>query len=276
MLRLRDTVFVLGAPRCGTTFLGRWIGAHPGFSYCHEPLLPKSLVGLVYRGSLGARGAKAVFAISYALHLGTHGALRKRLVEKTPRNCTIARFLARAFDRSQFIHIVRDGRDAAASHLRTPWLADETASAPTWHPHRYVYGPHARFWVEPSRRDQFERSSQIRRIAWEWRRYNELTLALDRALPGRRYLRVHYEDFSQRPDVTVRALTEYLDLCSGRLQEKGCLKAPIFNPRSIGRWRRDLCTQDVAEYEREAGGLLQRLGYALAHSSVRPAEHRGG
>jgi hypothetical protein len=32
--------------------------------------------------------------------------------------------------------------------------------------------------------------------------------------------------------------------------------------RSIGRWRRDLTSEQVADVEREAGPLLRELGYA--------------
>jgi hypothetical protein len=31
--------------------------------------------------------------------------------------------------------------------------------------------------------------------------------------------------------------------------------------RSVGRWRRDLTAEQVADVEREAGALLRELGY---------------
>lgn len=273
----RDAVFVLGAPRSGTTFLGRLVGALPGFGYCHEPLLPKCLVGAVYRGTIGPRAARTVFTLAYAAHLAARGQLGRRLVEKTPRNCAIADFLAESFERSRFVHIVRDGRDAATSHLREPWLADGVHARSPWHPHRYVYGPHPRFWVEPQRREQFRHASHLRRIAWEWRRYNDFALALADALAPERYLFVRYEQFARGASETVDRLREFLGVPAAAGSAAGPDRVTTFRADSIGRGARSLLPAQVREYEDEAGDMLRRLGYELwsEGSAERRVDARG-
>jgi hypothetical protein len=50
----------------------------------------------------------------------------RRFCEKTPGNCFIIPFLDRCFTGAKFIHIVRDGRDAALSLSKKPWYKSES------------------------------------------------------------------------------------------------------------------------------------------------------
>lgn len=49
--RLRRPVFIIGAPRSGTTFLGNSLGRLPEISYHFEPRLTKAAARCVYDGS---------------------------------------------------------------------------------------------------------------------------------------------------------------------------------------------------------------------------------
>src|SRR5205823_2810261 len=59
--RLRRPVFVIGAPRSGTTFLGSCLGRLPEISYHFEPRLTKAAARCVYDGSWSTRRGRAVF-----------------------------------------------------------------------------------------------------------------------------------------------------------------------------------------------------------------------
>src|SRR5215831_19114852 len=114
--RLRRPIFVIGAPRSGTTFLGSCLGRLPEVSYHFEPRLTKAAARCVYDGSWSARRGGAVFRLSYrALLLAALGGGR-RFADKSPENSFVVPFLAAAFPGAQFVHLVRDGRDAAVSH----------------------------------------------------------------------------------------------------------------------------------------------------------------
>jgi hypothetical protein len=115
------------------------------------------------------------------------------------------------------------------------------------------YGAHARFWVEPERREEFERASEARRAAWAWRRY--VTAA--RAVPERT-VELRYETLVEHPEAEAERLADVLDA------EPAHLRAAFARAHtaSVGRWRRELTSDQVADIEAEAGGLLAQLGYA--------------
>ncbi len=113
--KLNKPIFILGAPRSGTTFLGSCIAALPEVSYFEEPVLTKIASQFVYEERLGFRGSAAFYRMTYRVMMLCRGHRRRFFAEKTPRNCTIARFLLRVFPDARFIHIIRDGRDSAAS-----------------------------------------------------------------------------------------------------------------------------------------------------------------
>ena len=63
--RLHRPVFVIGAPRSGTTFLGNCLGRLPEISYHFEPRLTKAAARCVYDGSWSPRRGAVVFRLSY-------------------------------------------------------------------------------------------------------------------------------------------------------------------------------------------------------------------
>ena len=148
--RLHRPVFVIGAPRSGTTFLGSCLGRLPEISYHFEPRLTKAAARCVYDGSWSPRRGAAVFRLSYSALLlaaldGGH-----RFAEKNPENSFLVPFLAAEFPGAQFIHIVRDGRDAAVSHAEKPWLAAASAATGQRGMAGQLHGPQPRWWVERS------------------------------------------------------------------------------------------------------------------------------
>src|SRR5215471_11376598 len=87
--RLHRPIFIIGAPRSGTTFLGNCLGRMPEVSYHFEPRLTKAVAGRAYEGSWSASRSARVFRVSYSVLLLTalHGG--RRFAEKTPENSFI-------------------------------------------------------------------------------------------------------------------------------------------------------------------------------------------
>src|SRR5262244_262140 len=106
--RLHRPIFIIGAPRSGTTFLGDCIGRMPEVSYHFEPRLTKAAARCVYDGSWTERRCATVFRVSYSALLlaGLHGG--RRFAEKNPENGFVVPFLAETMPDAQFIHIIRD------------------------------------------------------------------------------------------------------------------------------------------------------------------------
>jgi Sulfotransferase family len=156
----------------------------------------------------------------------------------------------RAYPEARLVHMLRDGRDVVCSLLEKGWLrsghegGDDAGLA---------YGGHARFWVEPERREEFSAASETRRAAWVWRAY----VAAIRNSPTTPY-EVRYEAMATDPVGTAAGLAAYLDAPSEALARA----LGDAHAGSIGRFRRDLSPGQVADVEAEAGPLLRELGYS--------------
>ena len=114
-------------------------------------------------------------------------------------------------------------------------------------------GRDARFWVDPARAADFEAASDATRAAWAWRSY----VSAARAAAGPRTLEVRYETIVAEPDAAAGAIAAHLGIEPARL----AANLTRAHDRSIGRYRRDLTAEQLADVEREAGALLRELGY---------------
>jgi hypothetical protein len=242
-------VFVVGSPRSGTSFTAGAIGDLPAFVDLGEvPLLKAAIPDLV-----GRPENEQAEEIRHVLQRVRGLAFVRRLrgVEQTPETGFVLPAALRAFPSATAVHVVRDGRDVVCSLLERGWLSarrsDESDDA------NLSYGVHPRFWVEPERREEFARVSDARRAAWAWRRY--VTAA--RAAPART-IELHYEELVSDPSTATNALAHMLGVGTGELA--GAFSSAHAN--SVGRWRRDLTPEQLADVEDEAGALLAELGYA--------------
>jgi hypothetical protein len=171
-----------------------------------------------------------------------------RAVEQTPETAFLLPAVATAFPEAVLVHAVRDGRDVACSLLERGWLAaGRTGGADDAF---LPYGTAPRFWVEPGREADFARASEARRAAWAWRRYVEAVLDSGIAVRQVRYERLASQE-------TAEKLAANLEAPAGPLiQALGEAHAS-----SVGRYRRDLTPEQLADVEAEAGDLLRRLRY---------------
>ena len=240
-------VFVLGSPRSGTTFLGNSIGSLPGFIDLGEVAPLKAAIPELSRRPPEEAAAELRALLAQTRRLGLVGSLRP--VEQTPESVFVAPALALAFPEACFVHIVRDGRDVVCSLLERGWLSAERGGADDA---GHAYGSRARFWVEPERREEFERAEDARRAAWAWRRY--VTAARDL---GERSLEIRYERLAQRPDELAATVARFLAVPPDPL----AAAFQAAHSTSVGRWQTDLSADQIADVEDEAGALLTELGY---------------
>ncbi len=144
--------------------------------------------------------------------------------------------------RAHFIHIIRDGRDLAASHLK---------SVPEWGYRTVADAAHG--WLEVVTRPRH-------------------------AAPGERYLEVRYEDLVTRPRETLQHMLQHLDLPWSEAllhhaeHEHALFRKPWGHPAAEaagkplysgrnGRYLHDLTSGQIEEFERIAGKELEQLGY---------------
>jgi hypothetical protein len=106
--------------------------------------------------------------------------------------------------------------------------------------------------VEPGREAEFAAAGEARRAAWAWRRYvsavQESSIAVHE---------VRYERMASDPEGTASELAGALGAPRERLAE--ALREA--HASSVGRYRRDLTPDQLADVEAEAGELLRERGY---------------
>jgi hypothetical protein len=239
-------VFVFGSPRSGTTFLAGAIGSLPGFVDLTEVAALKARIPELMR--LPADDA-AVSARRLLTVTRTLGLVRElRAVEQTPETAFLLPAVVKAFPEALLVHAVRDGRDVVCSLLERGWLgAGRTGGADDAF---LPYGTAPRFWVEAGREAEFAAASEARRAAWAWRRY--VSAALE---SGQELHEVRYERLADGE--TAEELASALEVPAEPLVQA----LAEAHASSVGRYRRDLTPEQLADVEAEAGDLLRHLGY---------------
>ncbi len=156
---------------------------------------------------------------------------KPRWAEKTPGNILVIDTLFAWFPAAQFIHMIRDPRDAFCS-IRVKRAAENKA---TWTPGQ---------------------------VAAEW--CGRINCGLAWRERPERYREVRYEELVSQPEATLRPLFAFLDepWAASVLE-----KHTIFRT-SVGRWRSELTAAEVAEIEAVAGQTMLALGYPLATASL--------
>ena len=284
---------IVGSPRSGTTLLRLMLDSHPelaippetGFlglarklrgsgdglrekffyaltTYGHPaPAWPDfEIPAETFRSALleiSPFTAPAGFRAFYRLYAERFG--KARWGDKTPLYCLRMDAIRRALPEARFVHLIRDGRDAALS-LRRMWFS------PGW---------------------------EIETQAAYWRR---CVLAARRAGAGRPdYLEVRYEDLVLHTRETLEricafaglryheAMESYHERAGERLgehkgrsapdgtplltreqrlaQQERTMQSP--DPRLVSAWKDAMSPQDRARFQRVAGDLLRELGYEV-------------
>ncbi len=238
-------VFVVGSPRSGTSFAARALGSQPGFVDLDEVTPLKSAIPRLVGTPDAGRQVRRILE-----RVRTLGLVRGlRGVEQTPELSYLLNAALTAYPEATAVHVIRDGRDVVCSLLERGWLADRAAGADDA---RQAYGAHARFWVEPERREEFEHAREARRAAWAWRRY--VTAA--RAVPERT-VELRYEALVADPLAEAARIAAALDSAPEPLRRA----FSQVHDASLRRWRRDLSAEQLRDVESEAGELLAELGY---------------
>jgi hypothetical protein len=265
-----DPVFVVGMNGSGTTMLLDCLGRHPAlYAFPRETrLIPYLMARLPDYGDLGqddnlARlyddvGRLAVFRqVNGGLSVPRpadwrsrprtlaavldatfeHFAARegkRRWCEKTPQHVQHLEALADQFPDARFVHVVRDGRDCAASFHR-----------------------------------RWRRQPELTVFRWKKVVMRGRTQGI--RLGAARYLEVRYEELTAEPERCLRRICAFLELpyheavlesSQPYLQGGGARRG--LQPNS-GKWQRYFAPEQLDRLERIAGRTLAQCGYATGH-----------
>ncbi|HXG75590.1 MAG TPA: sulfotransferase [Gaiellaceae bacterium] len=282
---MTSPLLVLGVSRSGTTLLRVVLDRSPGLAIPDEsffvPLLarrhrgpvdpaaflddlarlpvlaawglsPAEVAPRLRPGQTTGEAIAAVFE-AYAAAQG-----KPRWGDKTPMYLRHLPLLERLFPEAQYVHLVRDGRDA--------WLSFRELPA----------GTSARTWAHPT---------SARAFACLWRTEVEAARALGARVGPSRYLEARYEELVSAPETVVGRICAFADVPfeSAMLEYSGAVDVSrkphqqrLLRPPTAGLrdWRTQLAAGEVRAFEDVAGRLLADLGYELAEPPARPPSAR--
>lgn len=279
----RQLVFLLGAPRSGTTWLQLLLYQHALVASSQETHLFDWYIGNLYRTweregrtdfarPIGLRGLLTDATFDDAVRAYAGAALRAIsarhpgatvLLEKTPSHVEHWRTIHRLYPNARFIHLIRDPRAVVASLKRA-----SATWASGWAPRSPIDG--ARMWASAVG----ERDAMRERL-------------------GDLYAEVRYEDLRREPETRLADLFAWLGLgmdadavraavaaceVNGLANAATDVKAPwdlgaepdgFYRGAPVEHWRAELSARDVRMIEYITGAAMVELGYALDYPGVR-------
>lgn len=194
--------------------------------------------------------AGAAIAAVFEAYAASRG--KARWGDKTPLYMRHLPVLERLFPTALYVHLVRDGRDAALSFLDVP------------------AGIMTEAWGHP--RD-------VAGFALMWRTEVAAARALGARVGHGRYLELRYEELVAAPEETLRRGCTFVGLAfeetmldyvgrtpSAAKQHQRRLDQPP--TPGVRDWRSSMAAEDVRRFEAVGGDLLAALGYDVASSAA--------
>jgi hypothetical protein len=189
----------------------------------------------------------AAIGTVYAVYARERG--KPRWADKTPMYMQNLRLLEGLFPDALYVHLIRDGRDAALSFSEMPrGVVTET-------------------WMHPRSAADF---------ACQWRTEVAAARALGRRVAPR-YLEIRYEELVADVEAALRRICDFAGLAyepamadyagsvdvSAKPHQQSLKRPPT---QGLRDWRTQMASPDVAAFERVAGDLLRELGYEASHA----------
>lgn len=248
--RLDRPVFVIGAPRSGTSLLfailrsssklAHWPGeAHEVWEAYYHPALRGWDSNLLRASDLNNKAAGYINQQFFMI-----AGSRRRFIDKTPRNALRFGFLEALFPDARYVYLRRDGRDNVNSLInawRTPryrtYRLPEPHSIPTVDPAWW------KFVLYPGWRNDAAGPLEVV-CANQWVICNDHALAAAREIDEERWIEIRYEDLVDRPVEEIRRVMEALELPyedGVRRRAEAATTTPInvVTPPEQGKWRRE-------------------------------------
>jgi hypothetical protein len=270
---LNQPIFIIGAPRSGTSLLyailrqssalKHWPGeSHEIWEADYHPALrgwdSNALDASDIDPDAAARIRRSFFLVTGKKH---------RLIDKTPRNALRVPFVDALFPAARFIFIKRDGRENINS-LINAWRTPRYRTYELPEPHS-IPGVDPKWWkfvLYPGWRE--DRSGPLEVVtAKQWIHSNGYAMSGFERVDRDRWLELRYEDLVDAPVEEVGRVMGFLDIAyEGAVRDRAAATAttPIntVTPPERGKWRKE----NPGEIEAVTGLIrptMERMGYEV-------------
>lgn len=284
----------VGAARSGTNFLGDLLSQHPQVEYWRRPKY-------VWRHGnawhpddcltpqMARPGVKNYIRRQFQQRLAAAG--KPHLLVCTQSNSLALGFVNEVFPEAKIIHIIRDGREVAASQAkewqihssltknigsRPPFLTllrrrvkeVPLTDLPAYFPefwgtvwtmltrskYRYSMGPKIQDWQKLR-----QTMDHLEFTALTWRECVNSARQVGRALGPQRYMEVRFEDVVREPQSTVPRMLAFMGLPPSPEVDRWV--AEKVDPSVAGKWKDRVSQAEMDKILPFVGDLCRELGY---------------
>jgi Sulfotransferase family len=238
-------IFIIGCGRSGTSLLGDLLSGHPAVSYLFEPYhLWAAIEPATDFIQLYSRGQHHCLLEASSVTVKARHRFRRlmspppgfTLVEKSPINALRIGYLDAMAPGARFVHIVRDGVDVARSIERMAARTRRLAFRP---PINDWWGVGGAKWAALERdgfkagyypQEVCQLTTDAQRGAYEWL-VCQREVETWRACLGPRLVELRYQDLTDDPEETLRAVADSLRLScpNSWLEQAPAMVVPVGN-----------------------------------------------
>jgi hypothetical protein len=262
-------IFIVGAPRSGTNIFYRTLAKHPDLAWISNitKKVPASLlltrILMMFRSDHRPTEGNNVWQnfigdndeslgrddVTPATRKYLYKVVRNnlqlfdkhRFLNKCPGNSVRIEFLKEIFPDAIFIHIIRDGRAAAYSIMRSRLKHDGS------------------YWsVKPPGWQDLLELPLVDACALQWKMIVESVLQAAVKLPPEQYVEVKYEDFVARPAAILKQVAEKCDLT---WQENLLHSITDGMEDRNFKWEAEMKDEDKQRLNELLGDFMKQLGY---------------
>jgi hypothetical protein len=286
--KVRQPVFIIGAPHSGADLLARALKLTPGF---HVTIGQQSVLSVVYafarspsiprgRGEAAATVLRDAFA--QAWQVTAHGCLScspacretgrvngtgtcvsereiTRYGDATPDLMYCAESVVDAFPDSRIVQIIRDGRDVVAGMLGD---AQTLSFFKRGQANINSEFPNPFFGIETEQDlAAWPELSPAGKCAMRWRGSVRKMARLRTTLSADQLTTLRYEQTIRRPAEATAAISEFIGAQISPISTRARNRLAARPAIEPGGWRRVLTSTQLAEIEKVAGQDLRRVGY---------------
>lgn len=282
-MHIQKPIFIIGAPRSGTTWIGEIMKQHPDIKLLHEISniwMWKNAYKTDDVLTESDLNPKTKTYIQQKFFSYLQNTQKKRICDKTPRNCLRIRAIKEVFPDAKIIMVLRDGRAIINStkkelnqpkgiprkeifrRLKNLSLTEIAVFLPRLGSRlKRIVGIPLDYWGArpPGWQKWVGKFPPHIVLAKQWSATMELAISEGRKLPSENYLEINYENLVKAPEAGLLKIANFIELENPQ---------PVINfavstadPSRTDKWKDTFDDQLLEEIKEIMEPTMIKLGY---------------